>query len=112
MGMRRKSVPNPEDPHAIGAEGWLTAYDVKKSYRKRMVVKGVSLAVGRGESVGLLGPNGAGKTTVFYMITGLVAARRRAHHDRRRKRHHVCRCISGPASASAICPRKPRSFAD
>jgi len=64
----------PEDPHAVGAEGWLTAYDIKKSYRKRMVVKGVSLAVGRGESVGLLGPNGAGKTTVFYMITGLVPA--------------------------------------
>ncbi|HML28517.1 MAG TPA: LPS export ABC transporter ATP-binding protein [Hyphomicrobium sp.] len=67
-------TPLPEDPHAIGADGWLTAYDVKKSYRKRMVVKGVNLAVGRGESVGLLGPNGAGKTTVFYMITGLVAA--------------------------------------
>ena len=63
-----------DDPHAIGAEGWLTAFDIKKSYRKRMVVKGVSLAVGRGESVGLLGPNGAGKTTVFYMITGLVPA--------------------------------------
>jgi lipopolysaccharide export system ATP-binding protein len=62
------------DPHAIGAEGWLTAYNLKKSYRKRLVVKGVSLAVGRGESVGLLGPNGAGKTTVFYMITGLVPA--------------------------------------
>jgi lipopolysaccharide export system ATP-binding protein len=73
-GHTAQSAPNPEDPHAIGAEGWLTAYDVKKSYRKRMVVKGVSLAVGRGESVGLLGPNGAGKTTVFYMITGLVAA--------------------------------------
>jgi lipopolysaccharide export system ATP-binding protein len=70
---RPKAAPGtPDDPHAIGAEGWLTAYDVKKSYRKRMVVKGVSLAVGRGESVGLLGPNGAGKTTVFYMITGLV----------------------------------------
>ena len=64
----------PQDPHAVGADGWLTAYDIKKSYRKRMVVKGVSLAVGRGESVGLLGPNGAGKTTVFYMITGLVPA--------------------------------------
>ena len=45
---------------------------MKKSYKKRLVVRGVSLAVGRGESVGLLGPNGAGKTTVFYMITGLV----------------------------------------
>jgi lipopolysaccharide export system ATP-binding protein len=69
----RQAAP-ADDPHAIGADGWLTAYDVKKSYRKRMVVKGVNLAVGRGESVGLLGPNGAGKTTVFYMITGLVAA--------------------------------------
>jgi lipopolysaccharide export system ATP-binding protein len=39
-----------------------------------MVVKGVSIATGRGEAVGLLGPNGAGKTTVFYMITGLVPA--------------------------------------
>ena len=59
---------------ATGGEGWLTVAHVQKSYRKRMVVKGVSLAVGRGESVGLLGPNGAGKTTVFYMITGLVPA--------------------------------------
>jgi lipopolysaccharide export system ATP-binding protein len=59
---------------AYGGEGWLTAYNVQKSYRSRMVVKGVSLATGRGEAVGLLGPNGAGKTTVFYMITGLVPA--------------------------------------
>lgn len=58
----------------FGGEGWLTIDDVKKTYKTRMVVKGVSLAVGRGESVGLLGPNGAGKTTVFYMITGLVPA--------------------------------------
>ncbi len=61
-------------PEAVGEEGWLTAYNVQKSYKGRKVVKGVSLAVGRGESVGLLGPNGAGKTTVFYMITGLVPA--------------------------------------
>ena len=58
------------NPH----EGWLTVHEVKKAYKKRQVVKGVSLAVARGESVGLLGPNGAGKTTVFYMITGLVPA--------------------------------------
>lgn len=54
------------------SEGWLHARDVRKSYKKRLVVRGVSLAVKRGQSVGLLGPNGAGKTTVFYMITGLV----------------------------------------
>ena len=60
------------EPYA--AEGWLTAYNVEKSYKARRVVKGVTLAVGRGESVGQLGPNGAGKTTVFYMITGLVPA--------------------------------------
>jgi lipopolysaccharide export system ATP-binding protein len=57
-----------------GGEGLLTAYGVQKSYKSRKVVKGVSLAVRRGESVGLLGPNGAGKTTTFYMITGLVPA--------------------------------------
>lgn len=45
---------------------------IGKSYRRRRVVKDVSLSVHRGEAVGLLGPNGAGKTTVFYMITGLI----------------------------------------
>jgi len=59
---------------ADGHEGWLTASGVRKSYKRRMVVRGVDLAVCRGEAVGLLGPNGAGKTTVFYMITGLVPA--------------------------------------
>ncbi|MDX2202358.1 MAG: LPS export ABC transporter ATP-binding protein [Hyphomicrobiaceae bacterium] len=60
-----------EEPHA--GHNWLTAENIKKSYGTRQVVKGVSLATGRGEAVGLLGPNGAGKTTTFYMITGLVA---------------------------------------
>lgn len=43
-----------------------------KRYRKRTVVKGVSVEVNQGEIVGLLGPNGAGKTTTFYMIVGLI----------------------------------------
>ena len=65
----------PHELERVGAQqGWLTAEVVQKSYRGRMVVKGVSLATARGEAVGLLGPNGAGKTTVFYMITGLVPA--------------------------------------
>jgi lipopolysaccharide export system ATP-binding protein len=61
---RRRVVP--------AAENLLSAHGIMKSFGKRQVVKGVSLSVGKGESVGLLGPNGAGKTTVFYMITGLV----------------------------------------
>jgi lipopolysaccharide export system ATP-binding protein len=50
----------------------LEAIDLAKAYRKRVVVKSVSLHVQAGEIVGLLGPNGAGKTTCFYMIVGLI----------------------------------------
>ena len=71
---RGRSGPHDAGDEPYAAEGWLTAYNVEKSYKARRVVRGVTLAVGRGESVGLLGPNGAGKTTVFYMITGLVPA--------------------------------------
>jgi len=50
----------------------LAASGVGKVYKKRPVVRNVSINVRRGEAVGLLGPNGAGKTTTFYMIVGLV----------------------------------------
>ena len=50
----------------------LVATGLGKRYKKRPVVRNVSLTLRRGEAVGLLGPNGAGKTTTFYMITGLV----------------------------------------
>ncbi|MGH6865262.1 MAG: LPS export ABC transporter ATP-binding protein [Methyloceanibacter sp.] len=66
-----ESVP-PARPDL--GQGWLTVRQVVKSFKKRTVVRGVSLEVARGEAVGLLGPNGAGKTTVFYMITGLIPA--------------------------------------
>ncbi len=58
----------------LGSGEGLVAEGLSKSYKRRPVVRGVSLSVRRGEAVGLLGPNGAGKTTVFYMITGLIAA--------------------------------------
>lgn len=50
----------------------LRAENIVKSYKKRQVVKGVSIEVNQGEIVGLLGPNGAGKTTSFYMIVGMI----------------------------------------
>jgi lipopolysaccharide export system ATP-binding protein len=54
-----------------GSQG-LSARGVGKTYKRRPVVRNVSIHLQRGEAVGLLGPNGAGKTTTFYMITGLV----------------------------------------
>lgn len=51
----------------------LQAIGLQKRYKKRTVVKEVSLTVEQGEVVGLLGPNGAGKTTCFYMIVGLIS---------------------------------------
>jgi lipopolysaccharide export system ATP-binding protein len=53
-------------------DGSLVVQGLSKAFRKRQIVKDVSLMVQRGEAVGLLGPNGAGKTTLFYMITGLI----------------------------------------
>jgi lipopolysaccharide export system ATP-binding protein len=50
----------------------LSAENLRKRYKSRIVVHDVSLSVASGEVVGLLGPNGAGKTTCFYMIVGLV----------------------------------------
>jgi len=50
----------------------LAVRDLRKRYRNREAVKGVSLGIAPGEVVGLLGPNGAGKTTIFYMMVGLV----------------------------------------
>ena len=54
----------------------LRAENLQKSYRKRSVVRDVSIQVEPGQVVGLLGPNGAGKTTCFYMIVGLIPADR------------------------------------
>lgn len=43
-----------------------------KSFKKRTVVREVSIDLVPGEIVGLLGPNGAGKTTTFGMVVGLL----------------------------------------
>ena len=51
----------------------LSVLGLRKSYRKRSVIRDVSLSLKRGEVVALLGPNGSGKTTTFYAIAGLIA---------------------------------------
>jgi lipopolysaccharide export system ATP-binding protein len=71
----------PNQPPAAEAEGprlvrdniGLEAKNIGKRFKKRPVLRDVSLRVRRGEAVGLLGPNGAGKTTCFYIMTGLIS---------------------------------------
>lgn len=42
--------------------------NVGKSYGDKLIFKGVSISVGRGEKIALLGPNGVGKSTLLKMI--------------------------------------------
>lgn len=62
-----------EGPQLVADNQGLVVANIGKSFKKRPVLRDVSINVQRGEVVGLLGPNGAGKTTCFYIITGLIA---------------------------------------
>ncbi|QPM91398.1 LPS export ABC transporter ATP-binding protein [Pseudooceanicola algae] len=55
-----------ETTHGLQIEG------LRKAYKKRVVIRDVSMTLDRGEVVALLGPNGSGKTTTFYAIAGLI----------------------------------------
>ena len=76
LGQRQDAAPTghgqaPDLSVAVGSAG-LQVVSLRKSYRKRTVIRDVSLTLNRGEVVALLGPNGSGKTTCFYAIAGLV----------------------------------------
>ena len=47
---------------------------VRKTYGANQALRGIDLAIHRGEFFGLLGPNGAGKSTLINIIAGLVRA--------------------------------------
>jgi lipopolysaccharide export system ATP-binding protein len=64
-------VSAPELTVAEGAGG-LQIRNLRKSYRRKPVIRDVSLDLHRGEVVALLGPNGSGKTTTFYTVAGLI----------------------------------------
>lgn len=62
------------EPRLVSNPQGLVVEHLMKRYKRRPVLRDVSLTVKRGEAVGLLGPNGAGKTTCFYIVTGLIDA--------------------------------------
>jgi lipopolysaccharide export system ATP-binding protein len=67
------SSPVPgSDLTVTNGSGGLSIVNLRKSYKRRPVIRDVSLQLNRGEVVALLGPNGSGKTTTFYAIAGLV----------------------------------------
>jgi lipopolysaccharide export system ATP-binding protein len=69
-----EAIAPDRGPRLIAENQGLVARNIGKRFRKRPVLRDISLSVQRGEAVGLLGPNGAGKTTCFYIITGLIGA--------------------------------------
>lgn len=64
--------PSAPKPVLVADNEGLVVHSLGKQFKKRPVLRDVSLRVQRGEAVGLLGPNGAGKTTCFYIVTGLI----------------------------------------
>ncbi|MHA7850354.1 LPS export ABC transporter ATP-binding protein [Roseovarius sp.] len=64
-------MPKP-DLHIAHESTGLEVRNLRKSYKRRMVIRDVSMSLRQGEVVALLGPNGSGKTTTFYAIAGLV----------------------------------------
>jgi lipopolysaccharide export system ATP-binding protein len=68
------SIGTAQHPRLVADNRGLSGRGLGKSFKRRPVLRGVDIAVERGEVVGLLGPNGAGKTTCFYIITGLITA--------------------------------------
>jgi lipopolysaccharide export system ATP-binding protein len=74
LGTGTTSDATAAPPRLVADNPGLVALNLGKQYKRRPVLRNVSLDLQRGEVVGLLGPNGAGKTTCFYIITGLIAA--------------------------------------
>lgn len=62
--MNRAPVSAAGNPYALELK------NLRKSFGKTEIIRGVDLAVKPGENVAIIGPNGAGKSTLFNLISG------------------------------------------
>ena len=75
MGVIEESaglVGDVDEVDGARAEAAIAAQGLHKSYRGRVAVSSVDLAVPSGTVLGLLGPNGAGKTTLIRMLSTIL----------------------------------------
>ena len=67
-------IGEAEPPRLVSHNDGLQVLKIGKRYKKRPVLREVSMQLKRGEIVGLLGPNGAGKTTLMNILFGHYVA--------------------------------------
>ncbi|XP_020244147.1 ABC transporter A family member 7-like isoform X2 [Asparagus officinalis] len=68
-----KLMMEPSNTHTIVCDNLNKVYPGKDGNPPKFAVKGLSLAISRGECFGMLGPNGAGKTSFINMMIGLIS---------------------------------------
>ena len=65
------AAPHDQSMSHVHSGGYaLELRDLRKSFGKTEIIRGVQLAVRPGERVAIIGPNGAGKSTLFNLISG------------------------------------------
>ena len=65
------TTPHEQSMSHVAAGGYaLELRNLRKSFGKTEIIRGVDLAVRPGERVAIIGPNGAGKSTLFNLISG------------------------------------------
>jgi len=97
MGGSRQLIPEPPPPSATAAGDTLATFrNVRFSYGSLNVLRGIDLAIGRGQLLSIVGPNGAGKSTLIEVLTdgrrtiaGEIAFDPDSGGDRRRRPPHA-----------------------
>src|SRR3954470_7097927 len=75
-GRPRRKRPMALPETASAAAPALDLAGVHKQFGATAIIRGVTLAIPRGERHAIIGPNGAGKSTLFNLMSGRLRATR------------------------------------